>query len=183
MVQCHTIKVVERDNHIKVHSKDLSQLVHQHGVIGRENSYMVAWLVSVQYVQKVITLCSVLKVMKQDSSPSVSWRSDVVNDYVYPCRFPGEAPTVWAKRAFIITLVILWFVSVVIVPVFLSIYNFFRFFCCSSTSHQHYACARDHTHLILDPVMSNSRCMRCLSPPLLSLRLTVTGARKGFFAS
>lgn len=128
MVQCHTIKVVERDNHIKVHSKDLSQLVHQHGVIGRENSYMVAWLVSVQYVQKVITLCSVLKVMKQDSSPSVSWRSDVVNDYVYPCRFPGEAPTVWAKRAFIITLVILWFVSVVIVPVFLSIYSFFPVF-------------------------------------------------------
>lgn len=34
----------------------------------------------------------------------------------------------WAKRAFIITLVILWFVSVVIVPVFLSIYNFFSGF-------------------------------------------------------
>lgn len=37
--------------------------------------------------------------------------------------------------------------------------------------------------LILEPVMSSSRCMRCLSPALLSLRLTVAGARKGFFES
>lgn len=28
-IQCSTIKVVERDYDIKVHSKDLSQLVHQ----------------------------------------------------------------------------------------------------------------------------------------------------------
>lgn len=38
-------------------------------------------------------------------------------------------------------------------------------------------------HLILEPVMSSSKCMRCLSPALLSLRLTVTGARKGFLES
>lgn len=40
-----------------------------------------------------------------------------------------------------------------------------------------------HSHLIFEPVMSSSRCMRCLSPALLSLRLTVTGARKGFLVS
>lgn len=42
---------------------------------------------------------------------------------------------------------------------------------------------KEHVHLILEPVMSSSRCMRCLSPALLSLRLTVTGARKGFLES
>lgn len=41
----------------------------------------------------------------------------------------------------------------------------------------------NQSHLILDPVMSSSRCMRCLSPALLSLRLTVTVARKGFLES
>lgn len=41
----------------------------------------------------------------------------------------------------------------------------------------------NQTDLILEPVMSSSRCMRCLSPPLLSLRFKVTGARKGFFES
>lgn len=39
---CHTVKVVERDNHIKVHSKDLFQLVHQGRVIHGENSNVVS---------------------------------------------------------------------------------------------------------------------------------------------
>lgn len=38
-------------------------------------------------------------------------------------------------------------------------------------------------YLIFDPVISSSRCIRCRSPPLLSLRFTVTGAKKGFLAS
>ena len=44
--QCHTVKVVERENHIKVHSKDLSQLVHQCRVINGENGHVVSRLVS-----------------------------------------------------------------------------------------------------------------------------------------
>lgn len=39
------------------------------------------------------------------------------------------------------------------------------------------------TYLILEPVMSSSKCMRWRSPPWFSFRFTVTGPRKGFLAS
>lgn len=44
--QCRTIKVVERDNGIKVHAKDLSQPVHDHCIIGRVDSNVVSRLIS-----------------------------------------------------------------------------------------------------------------------------------------
>lgn len=41
-LQCHTIKVVKGDNGIKVHAKDLAQLVHQRRVICGEDGNVVS---------------------------------------------------------------------------------------------------------------------------------------------
>lgn len=110
--QRRTIKVVERDNHVKVDVQDLSQPVDQRRVVGGEHCHVVSRLV-----------------------PAADSRGQI------QALLPGS----WGLEAV--------------------------------------RGGGSHPHLIFEPVMSSSTCMRCLSPALLSLRLTVTGARKGFLAS
>ena len=42
---CHTVKVVEGDNGVKVHAKDLPQLGHQGRVVGGEDCHVVSRLI------------------------------------------------------------------------------------------------------------------------------------------